>query len=69
MVKFSKYVVTFRQKCKIDPLTFSFFHFSPLTFNCCQFDTPLNSSYVMLLIGLKRRRFCSLKKKSKFKEN
>ena len=65
MVKFSKYVVTFRQKCKIDPLTFSLFHFSPLTFNCCQFDTPLNSSYVMLLIGLKQRRFCSLKKKNR----
>ena len=38
---------------------FQFYHFSPLTFNCCQFDTPLNSSYVLLLIEPKRRRFGS----------
>ena len=31
----------FWQKCKTDPLTFSLFHFSPLTFNFCQCKTPL----------------------------
>ena len=51
---------------------FQFCHFSPLIFNCCQFGTPLNTSYVLPLIELKWRCFGSfffLKKKlSKFKE-
>ena len=47
---------------------------SPLSFNCCQFGTPLNSSYVPLLIGPIRHcfghfffynKFLNLKKKKK----
>ena len=48
-----------RQKCKTDPLTFSLFHFSSLTFNYYQFGTPLNPSYVLPSIEPKRRRFGS----------
>ena len=38
---------------------FQFYYFSPLTFNCCQFGTPLNSSYVLPLIESKLCRFGS----------
>ena len=45
------------QKCKTDSLTFSLFHFSPLTFKCCQFGTPLDLSYLLTLSEPKRCRF------------
>ena len=45
------------QSFSFQSFNFQFCHFNPLTFNCCQFNTPLNPSYVMPLIKLKRRRF------------
>ena len=53
---FSLLVVSW-QKCKTDPLTFTFFHFSPLTLNICQCKIPLNPSYGLPLMSLKRHHF------------
>ena len=36
---------------------FQFYHFNPQTFNCCQFGTPLDLSYLLLLSESKRCRF------------
>ena len=54
--KFQSFI-NFKQKCKTEPLTFSLFHFSPLTFNFYQFGILLNPSYVLPLIEPKQRRF------------
>ena len=63
-------MIFFWQKCKTDPLTFTFFsfqssnfqfcQFSSLTFNFCQFGTTLNFSYLLPLDPLKRPCFAFL---------
>ena len=59
-LKVNKLIKKILAKLQNWSLTFRFFHFSPLTFNYCQFGTLLNSSYVLLLIEPKWRHFSSL---------
>ena len=66
------------QKCKIDPLTFTLFHFSPfnfqfcqfspLTFNFCQCRIPLKAAVnviVFLFFFKKKKKISELKEKKK----